>query len=61
MSQTPSFHPPINLRTGQISAKMCGMAILRPLPDGSYIGFKSTADAIGHATAKVVATSQAAA
>ena len=50
---TGVFQPPIDARTGQVSAKSCGMAILRPVP-GGYIAFRTAGEAIGHPTGQPV-------
>lgn len=50
MSVKGPFNPPIDIRTGQVSARLLGVAILRPLPGGGYIAFDSVNDAINHPT-----------
>jgi len=52
MSDTERFNPPVDLRTGQVSAKACGAMILRPMPGGGYIRFDRVEDAIGHPTSR---------
>ena len=47
------FSPPVNLRTGQVSARLSGVAVLRPMSDGNYIGFRTAAEAMGHPSTKV--------
>lgn len=50
MSVRPKHNPPVNLRTGQVSARIAGCAILRPLSGGGYLGFENPLDAYGHPT-----------
>lgn len=48
------LNPPVDIRTGRVSAKAAGCAIVRKLLDGSYIGFDRADDALGHPTTQVV-------
>ncbi|MCP4619966.1 MAG: hypothetical protein GY844_26450 [Bradyrhizobium sp.] len=52
MAIREKFNPPVNLRTNNVSAKISGVAILRPLSDGGFIGFESVDDALGHPTGR---------
>lgn len=51
MAIRQKFNPPVDPQTFAVSAKLAGVAILRPLPGGGYIGFETAGDAIGHPTA----------
>lgn len=61
MAVRPKHNPPVNMQTGQVSCRLAGLAILRPLAGGGYLGFESVEDARDHPTTLTIKSGQVAA